>query len=358
METVPPPARPFPATGGECSAILDALDWRSHPLGDPAAWPVELKTAVRICLTAKFATMVHWGPELFTFYNDAYAVRLGNKHPGHLGQPAKDWWSEMWDQLDPFFRKVLAGESYYTENARYTPDRDGIARDAYFTHSHSPIWSDSGEVAGIYLTVVETTPQIEAEARSAVLTNELRHRMKNTMTIVQSIVNQAMRRAATMQDAKRLINDQIGALARTNDLLTRSDGLDAPLGAILASAAEIQGAFANRLSSEGPAVTLNPKAAIAFTMMLHELTTNAIKYGALSNDHGRVEVRWQLDGSALTLDWQEHDGPLVHAPERSGFGTRLLVALAGDLGGEPEVQYHADGLRCTLRSDLRAIIPD
>ncbi|WP_410217854.1 hypothetical protein [Paracoccus sp. (in: a-proteobacteria)] len=90
-----PCIRPFPATGGECAALLDAIDWSSHPLGDPIHWPVELKTAVRICLTSKFATMVHWGPRHHTFYNDAYAVRLGHKHPDHLGQPAYDWWSEM-----------------------------------------------------------------------------------------------------------------------------------------------------------------------------------------------------------------------------------------------------------------------
>ena len=355
MNDTKQPVRPFPETGGECAAILDSLNWADHPLGEPVDWPVELKTAVRTCLTSKFASMVHWGPDLFTFYNDAYAVRLGSKHPGHLGQPAHDWWSEIWDQLDPFFQKVLAGESYYSENALYTPDRGTESRNAYFTHSHSPIWDDAGEVRGIYLTVIETTAQIEAEARSALLTDELKHRIKNTMAIVQAIVNQAMRRSDSMAAAKELIHDQIQALARTNDLLAVSGQFEAPLVGVVDGAAKMQGAFATRFTSDGPAVTLNPQAAIAFTMVLHELTTNAMKYGALSNDNGRVHVTWEIVDDELAFDWHETDGPPVSAPTRSGFGTRLMTALAGDLGGDPEMSYPPEGVRCTIRSDLATI---
>lgn len=349
------PIRPFPASGGECAAILDAIDWDTHPLGEPADWPLELKTVVRTCLTSKFASMVHWDDALFTFYNDAYAVRLGRKHPGHLGQPAYDWWSEMWDQLEPFFARVLQGESYYSENARYTPDRDGQARDAWFTHSHSPIWDDSGAIRGIYLTVVETTAQIEAEARTELLTGELKHRMKNTMAIVQSIVNQAMRRAADMDEARRLIHDQVGALARTNDLLTRTTSAEASMADLVAGAAELQGTFSAKITSAGPDLMLSPQAAIAVTMLLHELTTNAMKYGALSNDTGQVRIAWETTGDHLDLTWHERGGPPVIPPARPGFGTRLLTALAGDLGGTPDIRYDPQGVSCTLRAKLSTI---
>lgn len=349
------PVRPFPVTGGECSAILDAIDWSSHPLGDPVHWPVELKTAVRICLTSKFASMVHWGPDLHTFYNDAYAVRLGRKHPGHLGQPAFDWWSEMWDQLEPFLQKVLAGDSYYTENARYTPDRDGVAKDAFFTHSHSPIWDDAGHVRGIFLTVFETTAQLQAEARSELLTNELKHRMKNTLTIVQAIVSQSMRAADTKADAAAIIRDQIAVLSRTHDLLTPSAYVEAPLRQVVESAAGMQGPFARRIMVDGPELMLNSPAAIAFTMVLHELHTNAMKYGALSNDAGQVNVSWRLQDAVLEMTWQETGGPPVTPPGRSGFGTRLMMALSGDLGGRPEVAYTPEGVIFTLRSDVGAI---
>lgn len=89
--------------GGACGAALRALDWRSTGLGTPEKWPLSLRTAVRLILNSEFPMMIHWGPELITFYNDAYAPSLGSKHPGNLGGPAKEWWSEMWDALEPIF---------------------------------------------------------------------------------------------------------------------------------------------------------------------------------------------------------------------------------------------------------------
>jgi PAS domain S-box-containing protein len=149
--------------GGEAGALLRAVDWASSPLGPEENWPVSLKSAVRIVLGSEFPMMLHWGQELITFYNDAYAPSLGRKHPGNLGRPAREWWSEMWDQLTPIFDKVLAGGSYFVEDARYTPDRSGTPEDAYFTHCHSPLWDDDGEIAGIFLVVTETTRRVAAE---------------------------------------------------------------------------------------------------------------------------------------------------------------------------------------------------
>lgn len=163
VPTLDDPRLPFPATGGECATILRAIDWVGHPMGDPTGWPEPLKAVVRIVLSSGFPMMVHWGPELFTFYNDAYAPSLGHKHPGHLGQPAREWWSEMWDQLTPVFDQVLAGKTVFIEDARYTPDRDGAPKEAFFTHSHSPIWDAEGRVAGIFLVVTETTRRVLAE---------------------------------------------------------------------------------------------------------------------------------------------------------------------------------------------------
>lgn len=346
--------RPFPASGGECAAILNVMTWTDHPLGDPAHWPVELKTAVRICLTSKFATMVHWGPDHHTFYNDAYAARLGRKHPGHLGQPAYDWWSEMWDQLEPFFQKVLAGDSYYTENARYTPDRYGTAKDAFFTHSHSPIWDDAGVVRGIFLTVVETTAQLEAEARSELLMGELKHRMKNMLAVVQAIVNQSVRRAAAKEDVTAIVHVQLAALGRAHDLLTQSSHADAPLSAVIESSLDVQ-AYGDRIRAQGPEVAINSQAVIALAMILHELNTNAMKYGALSNDQGLISIFWRELGDVLELVWQEEGGPAVIPPARHGYGTRLITALAADLGEGPRIEYLPGGIKFIIRADLSKI---
>lgn len=150
---------------GECARRLRAIDWANTPLGAVDGWPLSLQTTLRIVLNSQFPMMVHWGPQLITFYNDAYAPSLGSKHPGNLGSPAQHWWAEMWDQLTPIFDQVLGGRAYYVEDACYTPDRDGGSREAYFTHCHSPLWDDQGQIAGIFLVVTETTRGILAERR-------------------------------------------------------------------------------------------------------------------------------------------------------------------------------------------------
>ena len=155
------------AGGGDAGARLRAIDWSRNPLGPVASWPMSLQAAVRIVLSSEFPMMLHWGPELITIYNDAYAPSLGKKHPGNLGQPAKEWWSEMWDQLAPIFDQVLAGKPFFVEDARYTPDRDGTPQEAFFTHCHSPLWDDDGQIAGIFLVVTETTRSIVAERKLA-----------------------------------------------------------------------------------------------------------------------------------------------------------------------------------------------
>ncbi|CAO3425170.1 PAS domain S-box protein [Azospirillum doebereinerae] len=149
--------------GGAVGEILRAIDWSQNPLGSVELWPQSLQTAAQIVLGSKFPMMLHWGPDLITIYNDAYAPSLGKKHPGNLGRPAKEWWSEMWDDLAPIFETVLSGEAFYVEDARYTPDRDGTQEEAFFTHCHSPLRDDEGRVAGIILVVTETTRRVVAE---------------------------------------------------------------------------------------------------------------------------------------------------------------------------------------------------
>ncbi|AWI87705.1 hybrid sensor histidine kinase/response regulator [Methylobacterium sp. DM1] len=163
MSVRPPPEHSCLAGGGKVGERLRAIDWSGTSLGPLGGWPLSLQSVVRIVLGSAFPMMLHWGPDLVTIYNDAYAPSLGRKHPGNLGRPAREWWSEMWDQLTPIFDQVLAGKPYLVEDARYTPDRDGMPREAFFTHCHSPLWDDEGRIAGIFLVVTETTGRVLAE---------------------------------------------------------------------------------------------------------------------------------------------------------------------------------------------------
>ncbi|PVE59817.1 hypothetical protein DC429_05395 [Arthrobacter sp. TPD3018] len=353
------PRLPFPASGGDCAATLRTIDWVAHPLGDPLDWPAPLKTAVQIVLSSGFPMMVHWGAELFTFYNDAYACSLGRKHPGQLGQPAREWWSEMWDQLTPIFDRVLAGETVFVENGRYTPDRDGVSKEAFFTHSHSPLWDADGRVAGIFLVVTETTSEVVAKRdrdaateQQLLLNEELAHRIKNTMSVVQAIAHQTLDKVED-QEAVTAFGKRLSALAAANDVLTRDQWSTAKLGDVATGALATFGE--DRFVLSGPDVIIGPRATLSLSLMLHELATNAAKYGALTAPAGRVAVDWVVrrdgDKDVLDLRWTERGGPPAAEPTRKGFGSRLIrMGLTGS--GGVELRYEAQGLTVAATAPL------
>lgn len=353
------PYNPFTVIGGDCANTLRAIDWTDHPLGDPIDWPAPLKTAVQIMLASGFPMMVHWGPELFTFYNDAYAPSLGRKHPRHMGQPARDWWSEMWDQLTPVFDQVRAGKTVFVENGRYTPDRDGVPREAFFTHSHSPIWDEDGRVAGIFLVVTETTSEVvarrdrdAANAQQLLLNEELAHRIKNTLSVVQALAQQTLNKVED-QEAVRSFGKRLTALAAAHDVLTRDQWSSAGLGDVAKVALATFGE--DRFLLSGPEVIIGPRATLSLSLMLHELATNAAKYGALTAPDGKVAVSWTVTGDQekdmLRLCWSERGGPPAMEPTRKGFGSRLIrMGLTGS--GGVTLSYGPEGLTVEATAPL------
>lgn len=163
-------AKLFPA-GGEMGQRIRQLDWAATALGPVHSWPQSLRTAVGIMLGSRFPMMVHWGPALVHFYNDGYAAILQGKHPGALGQPAEPWWREIWPFLQTIFAPVLAGETTYFENSLVLPNRQGFVEEAYFTFSHSPIYTEDGTVGGIFVTALETTGTVVQQQRLALLSH-------------------------------------------------------------------------------------------------------------------------------------------------------------------------------------------
>ena len=203
--------------GGKAGERLRAIDWTAISMGRPEDWPQPLQTAVRIVLGSEFPMMVHWGPDFVTFYNDAYAPSLGAKHPGNLGRPAREWWEELWDELTPIFERVLAGESFHVEDGNYIPHRNGHAREAWFTHSHSPVWGDDGKVAGIFLVVTETTRRVVAERGLQQANENLEVQLaalRASEARLNALVNQAAAGIAQVDPAGRFVfvNDRYCAL--------------------------------------------------------------------------------------------------------------------------------------------------
>lgn len=207
-------------------------------------------------------------------------------------------------------------------------------------------------------TVRDVSDIRAAEEHRALLTSELQHRIKNTLAIVQGIVSQSLRNAATPAEARDTIGNRLKVLSEAHDLLTRASWTAAPINTIVDGAIQLQGGRSGRIRVDGPDVRLNARASLALAMALHELGTNATKYGALSTPDGYVELLWKLDGGEaprFELVWQEHGGPEVRAPTKVGFGTRLMQSLGRDLGGEASIAYDPGGMKWTVRSTLAEI---
>jgi PAS domain S-box-containing protein len=211
---------------------------------------------------------------------------------------------------------------------------------------------------GLSVYFRDITHRKKAEEHQQVLIHELNHRVKNTLATVQSIASQTLRNADTTQEAKEALENRLFALSRAHDVLTRENWEAASLQEIVAQAVEPYRCYGgHRIRFEGPDVRISPRMALALAMAFQELATNAVKYGALYNEHGRVGIHWTIEDGVkppcLRLRWEEMGGPPVKAPERFGFGTRLIErSLAHDLDGTAKIRFEPNGVVCEITAPL------
>ena len=222
----------------------------------------------------------------------------------------------------------------------------------------SPI-PDAGGVPEKLLCVSrDITVTRQAEEQSRLLGEELQHRVKNTLALVQAIIRQTLRDVPNIDAAQETLDHRIRALGRAHGMLTAGGWAGSDLHSIVKAALDLHDDGASRFAIQGPAAFLRTQAATSLALLLHELATNATKYGALSTSAGRVEITWTVtpepdrkDGLArLDLLWRELDGPPVTEPERRGFGSRLIErALAGALNGEAIISFLNEGVTCAVK---------
>lgn len=199
----------------------------------------------------------------------------------------------------------------------------------------------------------DVTERVKAEERTQLLMRELDHRMKNTLAIVQSIAGQTFRKDTDLAEAREAFSGRLSALAGAFGKMMRDEGRTADMAEVVSEAVRSSGAPDGRVDARGPAVTLGSNETVAVTMAIHELCTNAAKYGALSVEAGRVEIAWRTEDDALHLDWRETGGPATATPTREGFGSRLIQALAEQHGGSFERDFNPDGVACRLRLTIQ-----
>jgi signal transduction histidine kinase len=157
-------------TSSEMGALISGHDWARTPLGPIAGWPTSLRTIVSVALTSRFPMLVWWGPDLLHIYNDGYRQLLGDKHPASLGAPARVVWSEIWDVVGPMAEGVLrGGPATWSEHLHLAMNRRGYVEETYFTFSYSPVPDDSARIAGVLVTVKETTAEVQDERQLRML---------------------------------------------------------------------------------------------------------------------------------------------------------------------------------------------
>jgi PAS domain S-box-containing protein len=252
--------------------------------------------------------------------------------------------------------QVRGKRDHYRVEKRYVR-KDGET--IWVEVTSSSVRKEDGSFAYGVRMVQDITERRMAEQHRKLLLAELNHRVKNTLATVQALAAHTARNAQSADDFRKRFEPRLLALSSAHDRLTRNDWRGADLRDIVADELKAHGAADGRASAEGPSIILPPRMSLALSMALHELATNALKYGALSSPAGHVEARWTVERtagcpypSALRLSWSEHGGPPVEEPSGEGFGSRLLRVTAAELGGKMSVEWKPEGLAWALAFPL------
>jgi two-component sensor histidine kinase/PAS domain-containing protein len=244
--------------------------------------------------------------------------------------------------------KAMRGE--LTDHQEYSYRvADGSER--HLLTSARPIFDEDGAIVGAVQVSLDISERKRDEEQRRLLATELAHRVKNNLAIVQSLAQQTLRSSASLPEAAKALSARLVALGQAHDILNRRDFSAADLHEVVEKSV-LEQAPRHRVDVSGPHVFLPPNLVMALTLSLHELMTNAIKYGALASGKGRISIDWQVADGVVTLLWQEQGGQLPATEASAGFGMRLLERLAKSERGQATIVFEASGLRCTLAYPL------
>lgn len=305
-----------------------------------------------------FMAILRGPSHTFVMANEAYRALIGQRNV--IGKPVADALPEVVEQgsvmsLDKVYR---TGEPYFGRAEKIELEQADGTVNRYLDFIYQPIFTDEGDVSGVFVQGHDVTDGVESLERQKLLINELNHRVKNTLSIVQGLASQSFRQLEGSHGARQVFDARLNALAAAHSMLTERNWKSAHLTASIRSSVEATaGLDIERFRIEGPNICLAPQTAVSLTMMIHELTTNALKYGALSHPAGRVDIRWKIerdDGTDhLTLDWMESGGPRVEPPSRHGFGSRLIRSgMSLEKGNEVDMDFNPEGLHCRIKASL------
>ena len=296
-----------------------------------------------------------------TYYNQAAADMWG--HRPVLGQ--SEWcgsWKLYWADGTPLPHDQCPMAMALKEN-RPIRGMEAIAERpdgtrVPFIPFPSPLHDASGALVGGVNMLVDISDRKRAEERQSLLVRELHHRVKNTLATVQAIMGSTARHSSTIEEFQQAFVGRIASLSRTHTLLTETTGQTVSFKDLLTNElAAFDDRSGKRIKLSGPEIEIASDIAIPLAMAVHELTTNAVKHGALAELDGSIEVVWivrlEADGNTLEIVWSEHGGAPVAGPDRDGFGARLLQhVLPSQIGARTLLHYDPEGLRARITVPL------
>ncbi|MHC2002959.1 PAS domain-containing protein [Methylobacterium sp. CM6241] len=324
------------------------------------------ETEERYRLASRATNDAIWDWNLATnevLWNDALQAAYG--HSPEAVDPTGDWWighihPEDRGRIDASIHTVIDGiGTAWTDEYRFLRADDTYA---YVLDRGYVIRNGTGQAVRMIGAMLDISERRKAEEYQRLLTGELQHRVKNTLALVQAIASQTLRGSTDVNEMREAFAARLISLGRAHDILTAASWTAAPISEVVDGALGVHvGAAGGRLRTSGPNVLLAAKAALSLALSLHELATNAAKYGSLSNDTGVVDLRWHVvhegDAPRFCLTWSEQGGPPILAqPSRKGFGSRLIErSFAAEVGGEVKLSYSPTGLICRLEAPLASM---
>jgi len=292
--------------------------------------------------------------QILTSVNPAVLTALGYREDEMIGRSIRDFIDEdEFERARAALREKLAkgGSTRLTIDVRA---RDGCAQ-SWEINARLTLDPD-GQPNGIHAIARDVSEAKRFETHQRLLIDELNHRVKNTLAIVQGIAQQSFKEGIDLKAARSAFEGRLAALSEAHNLLTREQWSPVSMTQIIRDAVAPHGGN-GRFSCDGHDLVIPPKTAISLALAMHELATNAVKHGALSVPEGSVAIAWRVceatGGRRLILDWREQDGPPVIPPVRRGFGTRMIErGLAAELAGKVAIEFRPEGVHCTVDAPL------
>ncbi len=355
---------------GEVAGLIRERDWSRTPLGPIESWPGSLRTALGICLHSTTPVAVYWGRELITIYNDVCANFIPDFHPHALGTPAQVLYAKIWPTIGPLLTTAFEqGVPTSSRNQRIPLKHDSRHEEVRHDISVNPIRDENGKVGGIMVLAYDITDHIRTtrahademaelqrlQSQQRVLVSELQHRTRNLLAVVRAIATHSFTGHINGAALDGFF-ERLSSLGRVQGLISRAEGERVKLADIVRAELEAYThTTRSRLEVHGPTVRLASHQVQVIALALHELVTNAVKYGALQAPEGRLSVTWETwlcaqGRQRLALLWRESGvrmPPL--ASIRRGQGRELIEnALRFSLHADTQLVFGEDGVWCRI----------